>query len=44
MKEAPPEETTELEKDLKVYLHEKESVDKKIEDIFSEKREEGFEE
>ncbi|NWF51518.1 MAG: DNA-directed RNA polymerase subunit omega [Nitrospirae bacterium] len=44
MKEAAPEQTTELEKDLKVYLHEREAVDKKIEDLFSEKREEGFEE
>ncbi len=45
MKETPVEEATELEKDLKVYLHERESTDRKsIEDLFSEKREEGFEE
>ena len=45
MKEVPVEETTELEKDLKVYLHEKEMIDKKaIEDLFVEKQEEGLEE
>ncbi|MGQ9569354.1 MAG: DNA-directed RNA polymerase subunit omega [Thermodesulfovibrionales bacterium] len=45
MKETPAEEATELEKDLRVYLHERESTDRKgIEDLFSEKREEGFEE
>lgn len=45
MKEVPVEETTELEKDLKVYLHEKEMTDKKaIENLFVEKREEGLEE
>jgi DNA-directed RNA polymerase omega subunit len=45
MKEAPVEEATELEKDLKVYLHEREATDKKaLEDLFVEKREEGLEE
>lgn len=39
------EEVTELEKDLKVYLHEKETTEKKaLEDLFGEKREEGIEE
>jgi DNA-directed RNA polymerase subunit omega len=39
------EEVTELEKDLKVYLHEKETTEKKaLEDLFSERKEEGFEE
>ncbi len=43
-KEVPGEEVTELEKDLKVYLHEKEATDKKtLEDLFSERKEEGFE-
>lgn len=45
MKEPPVVEATELEKDLKVYLHEKEATDKKaLEGLFGEKREEGFEE
>jgi len=45
MKEAPVEEPTELEKDLKVYLHEREATDKKaLEDLFVEKQEEGLEE
>jgi DNA-directed RNA polymerase omega subunit len=45
MKEAPVEEATELEKDLKVYLHEREATDKKaLEDLFVEKRDEGLEE
>lgn len=45
MKEAPVEEATELEKDLKVYLHEREATDKKTpEDLFVEKRKEGLEE
>lgn len=45
MKETPAEGTTELEKDLKVYLHERETTERKtIEDIFGEKREENFEE
>lgn len=45
MKEPPVEEATELEKDLKVYLHEKEATDKKaLEQLFGEKREEGSEE
>lgn len=36
---------TEFEKDLKVYLHEKETLDKKaLEGLFGEKREEGAEE
>ncbi|OGW32120.1 MAG: DNA-directed RNA polymerase subunit omega [Nitrospirae bacterium GWD2_44_7] len=44
-REATPEELTELEKDLKVYLHEKETVDKKaLEELFGEKQEEGIEE
>lgn len=44
-REATPEELTELEKDLKVYLHEKETMDKKApEEIFGEKQEEGIEE
>jgi DNA-directed RNA polymerase subunit omega len=41
----PGEEVTELEKDLKVYLHEKEATDKKaLENLFGERREEGLEE
>ena len=45
MKEPPVEEATELEKDLKVYLHEKEATDKKaLEQLFGEKREEVSEE
>ena len=44
-KEVIVEEVTELEKDLKVYLHEKETTEKKaLEDLFGEKKEEGFEE
>jgi len=44
-KGVPSEEVTELEKDLKVYLHEKEAEDKTaLEDLFGERREEGFEE
>lgn len=39
------EDLTEFEKDLKVYLHEKETIDKKaLEGLFGEKREEGTEE
>jgi DNA-directed RNA polymerase subunit omega len=39
------EKETELEKDLKVYLHEKEATGKRaLEDLFGERREEGFEE
>jgi DNA-directed RNA polymerase subunit omega len=39
------EEATELEKDLKVYLHEKETTEKKaLEDLFGERKEEGVEE
>jgi hypothetical protein len=38
------EDLTEFEKDLKVYLHEKETIDKKaLEGLFSEKQEEGTE-
>lgn len=45
MKETVAEEATELEKDLKVYLHEKEATDRRtIEDLFSEKTEENLEE
>jgi DNA-directed RNA polymerase subunit omega len=44
-KEVVVEEVTELEKDLKVYLHEKGTTEKKsLEDLFGEKKEEGFEE
>ncbi|OGW56561.1 MAG: DNA-directed RNA polymerase subunit omega [Nitrospirae bacterium RBG_16_43_8] len=44
-REASPEELTELEKDLKVYLHEKDTTDKKaLEELFGEKQEEGIEE
>ncbi|MBI4689906.1 MAG: DNA-directed RNA polymerase subunit omega [Nitrospirae bacterium] len=44
-REATPEELTELEKDLKVYLHEKETMDKKaFEELFGEKQEEAAEE
>jgi DNA-directed RNA polymerase subunit omega len=43
-KQAPIEEVTELEKDLKVYLHEKEATDKKaLETLFGDRREEGTE-
>jgi len=44
-REATSEDLTEFEKDLKVYLHEKETLDKKaLEGLFGEKREEGTEE
>jgi DNA-directed RNA polymerase subunit omega len=44
-REMSGEGLTELEKDLKVYLHEKESLDKRaLEGLFSEKREEDTEE
>jgi DNA-directed RNA polymerase omega subunit len=44
-REITGEDLTEFEKDLKVYLHEKEEMDKKaLEGLFSEKREEGTEE
>lgn len=44
-KEATPEELTELEKDLKIYLHEREAADRKaLEELFSERQEEGAEE
>ncbi len=44
-REAAPEELTELEKDLKVYLHERETMDKKaFEELFSERQEKGAEE
>ena len=39
------EEVTELEKDLKVYLHEKETTEKKaLDNLFGERKEEGVEE
>jgi len=44
-KEITGEDLSEFEKDLKVYLHEREALDKKtLEGLFSEKREEGTEE
>ncbi|MEW6213869.1 MAG: DNA-directed RNA polymerase subunit omega [Nitrospirota bacterium] len=44
-REIAGEDLTELEKDLKVYLHEKEAQDTKtVEDLFTERREEGAEE
>jgi len=44
-REMTGEDLTEFEKDLKVYLHEKETVDKKaLEGLFIEKQEEGAEE
>jgi DNA-directed RNA polymerase subunit omega len=44
-REMTGEDLTEFEKDLKVYLHEKETIDKKaLEGLFIEKREEGTEE
>jgi DNA-directed RNA polymerase subunit omega len=45
-KEVTGEEATELEKDLKVYLHEKETTEKKaaLEDLFGERKEEVTEE
>jgi DNA-directed RNA polymerase subunit omega len=44
-KEVAGEEVTELEKDLKVYLHEREATDKKaLEKLFGDRREEGLEE
>jgi DNA-directed RNA polymerase subunit omega len=44
-KEVTGEEATELEKDLKVYLHEKETTEKKaLEDLFGERKEEVIEE
>ncbi len=44
-KEITSEDLSEFEKDLKVYLHEKESKDKRaLEGLFTEKREEGAEE
>lgn len=43
-REISGEDLTEFEKDLKVYLHEKEALDKKaLEGLFGEKREEGAE-
>ena len=43
-KEMTGEDLTEFEKDLKVYLHEREAIDKKaLEGLFSEKREEDTE-
>ena len=44
-KMAAAEDLTELEKDLKVYLHERETKDKKaFDELFSEKKEEETEE
>ncbi len=44
-KEMAGEDLTEFEKDLKVYLHERESKDKRtLEGLFGEKREEDSEE
>jgi len=44
-REMTGEDLTEFEKDLKVYLHEKETMDKKaLEGLFVEKQEEGTEE
>jgi DNA-directed RNA polymerase omega subunit len=43
-KEITGEDLTEFEKDLKVYLHEKEAMDKKALEGLFEKREEGAEE
>ncbi len=45
-REMTGEDLTEFEKDLKVYLHEKETMDKKapLEGLFSEKQDEGTEE
>ena len=43
-KEMTGEDLTEFEKDLKVYLHEKEAMDKKALEGLFEKREEGAEE
>ncbi|MEW6585153.1 MAG: DNA-directed RNA polymerase subunit omega [Nitrospirota bacterium] len=43
-REMTGEDLSEFEKDLKVYLHEKEALDKKaLEGLFGEKREEGAE-
>ncbi len=40
-REGAPEDLSELEKDLKIYLHEKETEDKKaLEELFTEKGEE----
>ncbi len=40
-REGAPEDLSELEKDLKIYLHEKETEDKKaLEELFTEKTEE----
>ncbi len=40
-REGAPEDLSELEKDLKIYLHEKETEDKKaLEELFQEKTEE----
>jgi DNA-directed RNA polymerase omega subunit len=44
-REISGDDLSEFEKDLKVYLHEKETMDKKaLEGLFGEKREEGTEE
>lgn len=43
-KEAMPEDLSELEKDLRVYLHEREETEKQsLEDIFAEKQEKSEE-
>lgn len=40
-REAPPEDLSELEKDLRVYLHEREEAERHtLEELFSEKKEE----
>lgn len=43
-REAIPEDLSELEKDLKVYLHEKEDVKRTFEDLFADTRDKGVEE
>ncbi|MFZ5907386.1 MAG: DNA-directed RNA polymerase subunit omega [Nitrospirota bacterium] len=44
-REATGEDLSEFEKDLKVYLHEKEALDKKaLEGLFGDKQEEGAQE
>ncbi len=43
-REVRGEDLTEFEKDLKVYLHEKETIDKKALEGLFEKREEGAQE
>ena len=44
-REGAPEDLSELEKDLKIYLHEREAEEKKaLEELFTERTEEGAEE